>query len=232
MKTDQILKELLDWQGQTYAAELGIDLSGGKEPEVFKWFLAAILFGARISETIVKNTYREFKQSGLITPQKILKAGWDRLVEVLDAGGYVRYDFKTADKLLEVMGNLLQVYSGSLNILHEEARDTADLIVRLQALGRGIGPTTCQIFLRELRGTWEKANPPLSDFAIQCARHLHLLNGEKEPLLRLQTVWSRHGKAMGEFPLFEAALLRVGKNYCRKNRCEECRLKKVCVKEV
>ncbi len=232
MKTRQVLQKLIAWQGKTYSAELGIDLSGGKEAEVFKWFLAAILFGARISETIVKNAFRKFVQIGLITPQKIVKAGWDRLVEVLDAGGYVRYDFKTADKLLEVMGNLLQEYGGSLNSLHQNARDTADLTERLQALGKGIGPTTTQIFLRELRGIWEKADPPLSNFAIQCARHLKLLNGEKEPLVHLQTVWERYGKPAGEFPLFEAALLRVGKNYCRKNRCEECLLKMVCVKEV
>lgn len=39
-----------------YSEELGIDL---KEPSGrFKWFLAAILFGARISEKIAANTYK------------------------------------------------------------------------------------------------------------------------------------------------------------------------------
>jgi hypothetical protein len=39
-----------------------------------------------------------------------VKTGWDGLVSTLDAGGYVRYDFKTATKLLEVMKNLIDQY--------------------------------------------------------------------------------------------------------------------------
>jgi len=30
-----------------------------------------------------------------LDPEKILEAGWDKLVEVLDRGHYVRYDFST-----------------------------------------------------------------------------------------------------------------------------------------
>ena len=41
-----------------YAEDLGIDQ---KEPSGrFKWFLASILFGARISEKIASNTYKSF----------------------------------------------------------------------------------------------------------------------------------------------------------------------------
>ena len=41
-----------------YAEDLCIDL---KEPsDRFKWFLASILFGARISEKIASNTYKSF----------------------------------------------------------------------------------------------------------------------------------------------------------------------------
>jgi hypothetical protein len=36
-----------------------------------------------------------------LTPKQILKTGWDDLVKILDEGGYTRYDFKTADRLLE-----------------------------------------------------------------------------------------------------------------------------------
>lgn len=37
-----------------YSEELGIDLKKNNDDELFKWFLASILFGARISETIAK----------------------------------------------------------------------------------------------------------------------------------------------------------------------------------
>ena len=236
MQTKQILQKLIDWQGQTYAAELGIDLTSAAHAEIGKWFLAAVLFGARISESIVKRTYRKFEQAGLLMPRQIVHAGWDRLVEVLDAGGYVRYDFKTADKLLEVMGNLVHNYGGDLNVLHDQSENYPDLTQRLQALGKGIGPTTTQIFLRELRGIWEKANPPVSQLALLCARHLRIVDEGDHPAEilteHLQKFWKRYGNQSNGFPVFEAALLRVGKNYCRKSRCEECLLKEACVKEV
>ncbi|MBN2187383.1 MAG: hypothetical protein JW732_08065 [Dehalococcoidia bacterium] len=38
--------------------------------------------------------------SGSVTPQIILEAGWDKSVEILDSGSYVRYDFSTASNLL------------------------------------------------------------------------------------------------------------------------------------
>jgi hypothetical protein len=82
--------------GGRFSAELGIDFAHGKSSEVFKWLLAAILFGARISGRVAVQTYREFAKEGLLSPDKISRRGWDGLVEVLDRGGYVRYDFKTA----------------------------------------------------------------------------------------------------------------------------------------
>ena len=94
-KIDRLLKLF-----PLYSEDLGIDLStpSGR----FKWFIASILFGARISEQIAANTYRCFEAASIIdAPDKITAAGWDRLVETLDAGGYVRYDFSTATKLLE-----------------------------------------------------------------------------------------------------------------------------------
>src|SRR5258708_12819454 len=89
-------------QKKIYAKELDIDLSSKQETEYFKWFLASLLFGKPIQQEVAKRTYFEFVKEGLITPVTILKAGWDKLVEVLDHGHYVRYDFSTATKLLDV----------------------------------------------------------------------------------------------------------------------------------
>jgi len=83
-----------------FSTELGINLEKGKETEIFKWFLACLLFGKPIQQEVAKRTYFEFQKEGLLTPEKILKAGWDKLVKVLDKGHYVRYDFSTAAKLL------------------------------------------------------------------------------------------------------------------------------------
>jgi len=143
-------------KSKLYSEELGIDLSKGEE-EIFKWFLASILFGKRISEEIAKRTYRTFERYGLTSPEKILDAGWDELVRILDEGGYVRYDFSTATRLLEISRELLGKY-GSLSKLHDSARDEKDLERKLLEF-KGIGPVTVNIFLRELRPFWEKSNP-------------------------------------------------------------------------
>ncbi len=50
-----------------------------------------------------------------------------------------------------------------------------DLEQRIKALGKGIGDTTVGIFLRELRGIWPKADPPLSPLALAGAKALGYL---------------------------------------------------------
>jgi len=146
-------------KSELYSEELGIYLKKNNDKEIFKWFLASILFGARISETIAKNTYKAFERYNLLEPRKILKAGWDFLVNpIMREGGYVRYDGKTSTQILRNCETLLQKYRGSLKELHKEAQNSKDLEDRLTNF-YGIGPITTNIFLRELRPFWEKANP-------------------------------------------------------------------------
>ena len=78
-------------RSELYSEELGIYLKENNDKEIFEWFLASILFGARISEAIAKNTYKIFERYNLLKPKKILKAGWDFLVNpIMREGGYVR----------------------------------------------------------------------------------------------------------------------------------------------
>src|SRR5215471_18468673 len=67
-------------QKKIFAKELGIDLSSKQETAYFKWFLACLLFGKPIQQEVAKRTYFEFVNEHLVTPDAILKAGWDRLV--------------------------------------------------------------------------------------------------------------------------------------------------------
>jgi len=136
-------------KGKIYSKDLGIDLASGKEEEIFKWFLACLLFGKPIQQEVAKKTYFEFEKAGLLTPEKILKAGWDRLVEILDRGHYVRYDFSTATKLLEICRELKERY-GTLTNLLNQAKDQKDLERKLLEF-KGIGPVTVRIFLRDLK---------------------------------------------------------------------------------
>ena len=187
---------------ESFSAELGLDLT--RPVDRFKWFLAAILFAKRISAEIAKKTYREFEKEKLTTPERILEAGWSRLVEVLDSGGYVRYDFSTASNILECMRKLIEEY-GDLEEVHRRARDARDLEARLQEF-KGVGPVAVNIFLRELRGIWRKADPKVSDMAIKVAKKLGLR--EVKP--------------------YESALVKVSLQYCKRRRCVECTVSKFC----
>jgi endonuclease III len=230
---DKTLKNLLKVIGGRFSSALGIHLSPDNPEEIFRWFLVALLFGARISETIAIRTYGEFERERLLSAERILDKGWDGIVEVLDRGGYARYDFKTATKLLAICGIVMKRYKGDLNILHSEALDPRDLEERLKALGKGIGDTTVNIFLREMRGIWEKADPLPSDLVVMAAKNLRLIPSDlqdgNEILGRLKKKWTSEGMKMKDFPDFEAALLRLAKNFCRRTACARCPLQEDCL---
>jgi len=194
----------------TYSQELELDLL--KVKDRFKWFLASILFAKRISARIAMATFREFENAGLTSPEAILAAGWDRLVEILDAGGYVRYDFSTASTLLEAMDKLLNTY-GSLEELHARATDSRDLENKLQQL-KGVGPVAVSIFLRELRSIWTKASPRPLPFSLVVAQKLGVAASDLQ------------------LPGLESALVRVHLDFCKKQKCVECPVKEECFQPV
>jgi endonuclease III len=195
MSVKQTLSKL-----QSYSVELGLDLT--KPEDRFKWFLASVLFAKRISAETAKETYLYFEQEELTSPNAILQAGWDRLVEVLDFGGYTRYDFSTATNLLAIAKTLLEKY-GSLERLHAESSSSRDLESRLQEF-RGVGPVGVNIFLRELRGVWEKAKPKPSLMAVATAQRI--------------------GIGPEDVERYESQLVRLNLEYCKKRRSSECPL--------
>ena len=209
--------------GGSYANQLGIRLDDLVAGEIYKWLLAAILYGARISENIATRTWRVFEHEAVLTPESIIRTGWDGLVVLLDRGGYARYDYKTATKLLAVSQTLLDCYAGNLNRLHAAARDSDDLALRVMSLGKGVGPVTAQIFLRELRGRWNKAASPLASLAFQAAHALGFLpqnchDNDQLALIKLQKLWGKHRMPMTSFPDFEAALVRYGLRLRRQRK--------------
>ena len=161
-----LMKEFVKIYGKRYSHQLAIDVR--KEP--FKWLLASILFAAPIRESTAMKTYRVFEKYGYTTPSKILEAGWDEIVRCLDEGGYTRYDFKTADKILEVCRNLAKE---GLQEIYEKAKDGKDLENKLKNLAKGIGDATISIFLREM-DVWEKATHSISKYAEMAAKNLGL----------------------------------------------------------
>jgi len=227
----QVVAALMHHLGGSFAAALGIELAGAREGELFKWLLASFLYGARISELIATRAYREFERRQVVSPQAILSTGWDGLVRILDDGGYVRYDFSTARNLLAVAGDLVREYGGNLNNVHAAAKDARDLEARLQRIGKGIGPVTANIFLRELRGIWPKARPMPSALVLLSAEALSLLPGSmtgERALARLESLGRQVGIGGVSLADFEAALVRLGIRYCRRKRHASCPMTSWC----
>lgn len=161
--------------GGRFSLELGIDLDRDPE-EVERWALAATLFGNRISTTVAMRTYRVFERAGVRTIEDA--GGRDRgdLIALLDEGGYLRYDERAASRLLALAQVNADRYHGRLATLGEEVADSEELERALEALP-GWGPVTVGAFLRELRGVWPGADPPLDTRAATAARHLELPAG-------------------------------------------------------
>jgi hypothetical protein len=137
---------------KTSAVDLGINLASKKEEELFKWLLVCLLFGKPIQTRIAEQAYREIVAARLLSPDAIISAGWDKLVRLLDEAHYVRYDFSTATKLLEISKELKHRY-GSVTNLVAGAKTPRELSAKLQEF-KNIGPVTARIFLREVRPHW------------------------------------------------------------------------------
>lgn len=148
-------------KAKTTAADLGIDLDSRREEELFKWLLACLLFGKPIQTDIAENAFRTMVAAHVCTPESILRAGWDKLVRLLDDAHYVRYDFSTATKLLEFCKELKRRY-GTVTNLIGQSKTPRELSARLQEF-KNIGPVTARIFLRELRPRWNFASASLKN---------------------------------------------------------------------
>jgi endonuclease III len=225
----EVISELLIRLGGKFSTELGLTVAAGPA-ERQKWFLAALLLGAPISGLLASRTYRVMADQSVTTPEAILSRGWDGLVLLLDEGGYTRYDFKTAAKLLSAMTTLEEKYQGDLERLAAAARDPVDLERRLQDLASGIGPTTVNIFLRELRGIWPQAQPLLSPLARLAAAHLGLIPDDLPAAMAWKTLaahWETQPVPGFEVTDLEAALVRLGRDFCRK-LAKPCPLKPWC----
>ena len=96
-----------------------------------------------------------------------------------------------------------------MEALYTQAEDSRDLEKRLLEF-KGVGPTTVNIFLRELKLVWEKARPQLSPLAREVASKLGL------------------GEEKLELPTVESALVRLNLEFCKRRRCSSCPVREGC----
>jgi hypothetical protein len=165
--------------GGRFSAELGIDVDAG-DAEVEQWFLAATLFGTRISAAVAERAFAVLNGAGLTRIGQARHVPSEDLIELLDAGGYARYDFRTASRLLALSEIIDERYGGQAAEIGRRYQTYPALRTALIVLP-GWGPVTVELFLRELRSVWPGAQPPLDPRAAFGAHHLGLLSEAQGP---------------------------------------------------
>jgi endonuclease III len=186
--------------GGRFSLELGLDLD--RDPEdVERWALAATLLGNRISTAVAMRTYRVLERAGVRTIEDAGRRHREDLVALLHEGGYLRYDELEASRLLALAQVIADRYHGRLATLAEEIADSEELERALRALP-GWAPVTVRAFLRELRGVWPGAHPPLDTRSATAALHLKLPAGS-------HALVSLAAAAQLDFRDLEAGLVRL-----------------------
>lgn len=201
----EIVRRVIAGRGGRFSSELGIDVDAGPH-QIERWALAATLFGARISTAIAARTYDVLADAGVRTLADARERSADELVTLLDHGGYVRYDFRTATKLQQLGAMLRDRSHGKVWLLAQDAASFDELATRLDELP-GWGPVTVGLFLRELRGVLPHADPPLDRRAREAATHLGLL-ADRDPDA-LPTLGHHAQQAGVDLRDLEAALVRL-----------------------
>ena len=170
----RLARRAVDALGGRYSTELGIDVDAG-EAEVERWFLAATLFGTRIASSVAERTFRVLDVAGLTRIAEARSIEWGDLVGLLDAGGYTRYDYRTASRLHALADAVNERHDGEVAHSGRTFTTYTGLRDALDALP-GWGPVTIGLFLRELRGVWLGAHPPIAERAERASQHLGLVD--------------------------------------------------------
>ena len=100
--------------GGRYSVQLNIDVDRGGD-QIERWALAATLFSVRISANIAERTFVVLDEAGVRSIADAGRRDLGRLIELLDAGGYARYDLRTAERLHAIARKLETEYGGRVS---------------------------------------------------------------------------------------------------------------------
>lgn len=167
------VRALLAAHGETYAMEAGIRLRDTPQP-LYQLLVLAMLLGARIRTRTAIAAARALFAAGLRNPAATAGATWQRRRDVLDEGGYRRYDERTATRLGDAAQLLLDRYDGDLRKARAAAEGDAERLCRLLREVPGIGPVGAGVFLREVQAVWPEFAPAFDGKVLQGAQRLQL----------------------------------------------------------
>ncbi len=216
------------------ATVLGLDLEAEDDLPCAEWLVASILLRGRVSESAALEAWRRLAKEGLQTPSGIARVGASAVLPLLEEARLAKSE-ATAAVLYRVCTALVRRHAGSVDVLAAGADGLEDLAQRLAVLGAGFGRAAVLRFLTPLRDRWTPANDlPASAAVCAAARHLGWIGDtqDEEGAPSSLARWlSRNESTTGDLegappPLrdVEAALDRLGRAACLRDRTDRCPL--------
>lgn len=179
-----IVKELLNRHGTTFAEELGIRLDDPTPSALFQLLCASVLYSARIGSEIAGRAAANLKRRGWRTARAMAGSTWEERVEALNQAGYARYQERTATMLGDLAEHVGERWGGDLRRLREEAEREPRRERALLKEVKGLGDVGVDIFFREIQVAWPELRPFADRRALQAAQRLGL-GGDAAALARL-----------------------------------------------
>ena len=171
--SSELVAELLDRHGRTYAEAAGISLRDKPAP-LFQLLVLTLLSSTRISADVATDAARELFKAGWRTPEKMRHATWQQRVDALGRGGYRRYDESTSTTLEEAARWLQETHDGDLRRVRPRDHAGVHVLRRNVAETPRIGPVGAAIFCREVQAVWPEVAPFFDETALDGARALGL----------------------------------------------------------
>ncbi|MBI5336306.1 MAG: endonuclease [Mycolicibacterium rufum] len=183
MSRNDIVRRLLDEAGTTYAEQAGIRLADTPMP-LFELLVLCMLASKPIDANIAVRAAQEIFGEKLRTPDAVLDAKRQTMIEAFGRAGYARYDESSATRLVDIATAVRDEYRGDLRGLAARAEHDPAAAKRLLEEFTGIGDTGADIFLREVQDVWTWVRPHFDSRALAAAEDLGL-PGDPDELGRL-----------------------------------------------
>ena len=199
MAREDVVKALVETQGELYSEAMGASIARDTPQELFHWLLGAILLSARIAAANAVEAARALRSEGLHKIDALLDADRGRVIETLREGGYARYEENAADQIRAAAELAHDRYGGDLRRLRDEAGDAGAILAALREV-KGIGSVGASIFAREAQLVWDPLFPRVDGPATDAATDLGLpdeaealrdLAGDRERFVRLVAALTR-----------------------------------------
>lgn len=231
---DPSAKGLVSRLGAHPATRLGLDLDGD-DAQLGAWLVACVLLGGRTREDAALAAFGRLRARAAHTPAAACALGPDGLQPLLEASAIPKSE-AVAAVLFRVCRGLVRDYEGNVERLARRAESLEDLAARLGRLGAGFGGAGVMRFLTPLRQRWSLAHDlPASPAVAAAAEHLGLVadRSDVESAPAAIARWLRDEHAPPDVPAagvrdVEAALDRLGRAACLRERSDRCPLDAAC----